>query len=627
MLAFHEAHHKIEWPNTHPTSFDSRASAMPKLLTPSFSFGARSGLRPILCALSVASALAVCCVLLGQEQPAKTSRTEATKDFVQLLVDGKFDKAVADFDAIMLKVMPAEQLKKTWEGVLADAGAYKKTLETRSETAGMYLIVHVTCEFAKRPLDVRVVFNKAGKVSGLQFRPPAPKGTEEIWEGKLKVGVVELRIVFHLFKTKDGSYAGTMDSPDQGAKGIPLDEVSFKDNALELKLKRAAIVVDGTRDMSGQEIKGHFKQGKQTLPITLKRVTKVQEARRPQTPRKPYPYQEVDVAYENTKSGIHLTGSLTLPRTSSPVPAVLLITGSGAQDRDETIFAHKPFLVLADALTRRGIAVLRVDDRGVGGSTGSVSNSTSADFAEDVLAGVAFLKGRKEIDPTRIGLIGHSEGGLIAPMVASQSRDIAFVVMLAGPGVSGEQILYTQGAAILKSIGADAKHLERENEQQHRLFAILREEKDSALAQAKMKAAIAQLTAKLGKDEKKKVTEAMPELEGQLSTLSTPWFRYFLTYDPRPTLLKVTCPVLALDGDKDLQVDSKINLPIIAAALKEGGNRDVTTKELPNLNHLFQTCKTGAVAEYGTIEETISPEVLQTVGDWIEQRTGKSGSR
>jgi pimeloyl-ACP methyl ester carboxylesterase len=606
---------------------------MPKSLTPCLSFGARSGLRPILFTLSVASTLAVCCVLPvscalpGQEQTANIARTETANHFVQLLIDGKFDKAVADFDAVMLKVMPADQLKKTWESVLADAGAYKKTLETRSETVGIYLVVNVTCEFAKRPLDVRVVFNKAGKISGLQFRPAAPKGKEEIWEGKLKVGVVELRIVFHLFKAKDGSYAGTMDSPDQGAKGIPLDEVSFKDNALALKLKRLAIVVDGTRDKSGQEIKGHFKQGKSTLPITLKRVTRVQQARRPQTPRKPYPYQEVEVAYENAKSGIHLAGALTLPRSSSPVPAVLLITGSGAQDRDETIFEHRPFLVLADSLTRRGIAVLRVDDRGVGGSTGSVSKSTSADFAEDVLAGVAFLKGRKEIDPTRIGLVGHSEGGLIAPMVASRSRDIAFIVMLAGPGVSGEQILYTQGAAILKSMGADAKQLERQKEIQHRMFAILRQEKDSTAAQAKLKAAIAELSAKLGKDEKKEATEAMPELEGQLSTFLTPWFRYFLTYDPRSALLKVTCPVLALNGEKDLQVDSKINLPAIAAALKEGGNRDVTTKELANLNHLFQTCKTGAVAEYGTIEETMSPEVLQTVGDWIQQRTGKSGSR
>src|SRR5580698_4776472 len=170
MLAFRGSHHKIEWPNTYQTSFDSRASVMPKSLTHSLSLGARSGLGPILFTLSVASALAVCCVLPGQEQPAKVSRTETAKSLVQLLVDGKFDKAVADFDAVMLKVMPADQLKQTWEGVLADAGAYKKTLETRTETAGIYRVVHVTCEFAKRPLDVHVVFNKAWKISGLQFR-------------------------------------------------------------------------------------------------------------------------------------------------------------------------------------------------------------------------------------------------------------------------------------------------------------------------------------------------------------------------------------------------------------------------------------------------------------------------
>jgi uncharacterized protein len=599
---------------------------MPKSLMHSHSIGARSRRRSVLFGLSVAAAVAVCGVLHAEEQPGKPSRTQAADDFVKLLVHGDFDKAVADFDAVMLKAMPADQLKKAWEATLAETGAYKKTLETRSEKAGVYQVVLVTCEFAKRPLDVRVVFNKAGKISGLQFRPPAPKGAEEIWEGKLKVGVVELRLVFHLFKAKDGSYAGTMDSPDQGAKGIPLDEVSFKDDALEVKLKRAGLVVNGTKEKSG-EIKGHFKQGKQTFPITLKHVTKVQEARRPQTPHKPYPFQEVEVAYENTKGGIHLTGALTLPHASGPVPAVLLITGSGAQDRDETIFEHRPFLVLADYLTRRGIAVLRVDDRGMGGSTGNTAKSTSADFAEDVLAGVAFLKTRKEIDPTRIGLLGHSEGGLIAPMVASRSKDIAFIVLLAGPGVSGEQILYTQGAAILKSTGADAKQLEQQSAIQHSIFAILRQEKDDAVAQAKVKAAVARLSAKLKKDEKKKTTEAMPELDGELSALFTPWFRYFLTYEPRPALLKVTCPVLALNGDKDLQVDSKINLPVIAASLKEGGNRDVTTKELHNLNHLFQTCKTGAVAEYGTLEETISPEVLQTVGDWIQQRTSKTGSR
>jgi pimeloyl-ACP methyl ester carboxylesterase len=302
---------------------------------------------------------------------------------------------------------------------------------------------------------------------------------------------------------------------------------------------------------------------------------------------------------------------------------VVLITGSGAQDRDETIFGHKPFLVLSDYLTRRGIAVLRVDDRGVGGSTGSVPNSTSADFAGDVLAGVAYLRSRKEIDPARIGLIGHSEGGIIAPMVASRSRDIAFIVMLAGTGLPGDEVMYAQGAAILKALGADSEQLARQKEIQQRIFTVVRKEKNNGVAKAKVTASLKDLAAKLGQDDKNQMLEALPQVEGEVSRVFTPWFRFFLEYDPRPALRKVTCPVLALEGQKDLQCDARTNLPAIAAALKEGGNKDVTTKELPGLNHLFQTCKTGAISEYGAIEETIAPVVLETIGDWILQRTSR----
>jgi pimeloyl-ACP methyl ester carboxylesterase len=410
-------------------------------------------------------------------------------------------------------------------------------------------------------MDVRVVFDKEGKISGLQVRRPMPTGTEEIWQGTLKAGAIELRLIFHLFKDKDGSYAGTMDSPDQGAKGLDLDKVSIGDDAVHLEFTMANMVFDGKRSKDGQEIAGQLKQGGQTFPLTLKRAAKVQETRRPQTPRKPYPYQEIDVAYENAKAGIKLAGSLTLPRSKEPVPAALLITGSGAQDRDETIFEHKPFLVLADYLTRRGIAVLRVDDRGVGGSTGSVPDSTSADFADDVEAGVAFLKSRKEIDLARIGLIGHSEGGIIAPLVASRSGDIAFIVMLAGTGLPSEEVLYSQGAAILNSLGTDAEQVARHKEVQQRIFSIVRQEKDNAVAQARVKTALQDLAAKLGPDEKKQMLEGLPQIEGQLGRVCTPWFRFFLDYDPRPALRKVTCPVLALDGEKDLQCDAKANCP------------------------------------------------------------------
>jgi uncharacterized protein len=329
----------------------------------------------------------------------------------------------------------------------------------------------------------------------------------------------------------------------------------------------------------------------------------------------------VEVAYENKPAGIKLAGTLTLPKGPGPFPAALLISGSGPQDRDETILGHKPFLVLADYLTRRGVAVLRVDDRGVGGSTGKTNDATSVDFAADVLAGVGFLKGRKEINAAQIGLIGHSEGGIIAPLVASRSKDVAFIVLLAGTGLPGEDILYLQGAAILKVAGANAAQLARQKAMQQTMFAVLRAENDNVVAEKKIRAALAELTGKLDAEEKKKMAEAMPLLEGQIKMVLTPWFRHFLSYDPRPALRKVTCPVLALNGAKDVQVDAALNLQAIQAALKKGGNKDVAVREFANLNHLFQTCKTGAVSEYGNIEETLAPVVLEAVARWILERT------
>jgi pimeloyl-ACP methyl ester carboxylesterase len=562
------------------------------------------------------------------------SREQAAKAFVELLDKGEFAKATNDFDDAMRKALPPDELKKTWEKVLNQAGAYKKQVASRTDTTGKYETVYVTCEFARMQLDARVVFDKGGKITGLFFGPvkkPTPKGMEEIWEGTLKVGAVELRLVFHLFKQKDGTYAGTMDSPDQGATDIALDEVSVKDDTVRLELKSAKMVFEGKRSKDGQELAGDLKQAGQTFPLTLKRVAKVKESRRPQVPQKPYPYEEVQVSYDNKKGGVHLAGTLTVPRDRGPFPAVLLITGSGPQDRDETVFGHKPFLVLADYLTRRGIAVLRVDDRGVGGSTGNVRDATSADFADDVLAGVEFLKGRKEINPSQIGLIGHSEGGIIAPLAASRSRDVAFIVLLAGTGLPGDEILYLQAAAILKVMGADAEPLAQQKALQQRMYAVLRQEKDNAAAEPKLRAALKEFAAQLAKDAKKEktgpeekqgVVEVMPVLEGQLQMVLTPWFRHFLDFDPRPVLRKVTCPVLALNGEKDVQVDARANLKAIEAALREGGNKDVTVQEFPNLNHLFQTCKTGAVSEYGTIEETLAPVVLDTIAKWVLKRTG-----
>jgi pimeloyl-ACP methyl ester carboxylesterase len=560
-----------------------------------------------------------------EKAPAKPGPLEqAARVFVEQLDKGEFAQATSDFDATMRKVMPAEALKKSWDKVLADAGAFKKHLSTRVEPAGKYQAAIVTCEFAKGKWDTRVVFDKDAKITGLFFKKSLPMGAEEIYEGKLNVGAVELRLVFHLFKQKDGSYAGTMDSPDQGAKDIVFDEASVKEDMVRLELTAGKIVYEGKRSQDGKEINGTFKQAGQSFPLNLKRVAKVSQARRPQTPRPPFPYDAIEVAYENAKDSVKLAGTLTVPRGDGPFPVVLLITGSGPQDRDETLFAHKPFFVLADYLTRRGIAVLRVDDRGVGGSTGKTSEGTSADFANDVLAGIAFLKGRKEIDPARIGLMGHSEGGIIAPLVASRTKDVAFIVMLAGTGLPGDEVLFTQAAAILKVMGVGEAKLAQQKEMQARIFALVRQEKDTAALEKKVRAILADAGAKASKDEKEQTLAAMPLVEGQVQMVLTPWFRHFLDYDPRPALRKVKCPVLALNGSKDVQVDAAANLKAIEAALKEAGNNDVTTIELPNLNHLFQTCKTGSVSEYAAIEETIAPAALEAISQWIQKRTASN---
>ena len=301
---------------------------------------------------------------------------------------------------------------------------------------------------------------------------------------------------------------------------------------------------------------------------------------------------------------------------------MILISGSGAQDRDETIFEHKPFLVLADALTRRGVAVLRLDDRGVGGSTGSTSASTSDDFAGDVLAGIAFLKARSEIDRTRLGLMGHSEGGIIAPMVAARSPDVAFIVLMAGTGLPGEEILYLQGQAVMKAMGADENALKNQLEVQKRLFEIVKTEKDEKAAGAKLRDVTKTWTDSLSEGQRNALGNVDAFIAGQLKMASSPWFRYFLTYDPRPTLAKVHCPVLALIGEKDRQVPARENLSQIESTLKTAGNNRVTVKELPGLNHLFQKCKTGAPSEYAGIEQTIDPSALAVIADWISERAG-----
>ena len=380
---------------------------------------------------------------------------------------------------------------------------------------------------------------------------------------------------------------------------MPVSSIAQNGTAVKLEMQNIGGSYEGKLNPQGSEMSGTWRQGGGALPLILRRTDKLPTVSRPQEPKKPYPYIEEEVRYENKQGGAKLAGTLTLPPGTGPFPTVLLITGSGQQDRDEALMGHRPFLVLADYLTRKGIAVLRVDDRGVGGSTGEVMTATTEDFAGDVLAGVEFLKSRgNPIDVHKIGLIGHSEGGMIAPMVALRSHDVAFIVMMAGTGVPGDQILMAQVEGLSKAAGVPPATIAKNLDMERQALEIIKQESDTKVRETKLR-----------------------ELSAQAAAAASPWFRFFVMYDPAPALQKVTCPVLALNGELDLQVPPSLNLPAIEKALKAGGNRDYAIVKLPKLNHLFQTSQTGSVTEYSQIEETIAPVALETMSGWILRHT------
>ncbi|HMP01285.1 MAG TPA: alpha/beta fold hydrolase [Gemmatales bacterium] len=470
---------------------------------------------------------------------------------------------------------------------------------------------------------------------------PPPQKTDVqspagLWEGTLQVGAVKLRLAFEIKADGDG-FKATMDSIDQGAKNIPLSEASWKDDTLTLALKEANLTYAGKLSADGSELSGRFKQGGFETTLVLKRVTKRTELKRPQEPKPPFPYRAEEVAFENPKaSGVKLAGTLTIPEGSGPFPAVILISGSGPQNRDEEILGHKPFWVIADHLTRRGFAVLRYDDRGVAKSTGDFKSATSADFSTDAEAAFDFLRTRTDIDGRKIGFAGHSEGGLIAPMVAARRPEVAFLVLLAGPGMTGKEILKDQIVLVAKAEGASDALVAISVAMQQKLMDLLAEESDNAKLAERAKILAREFMAQLTPEQRRELRKAQGKLgeadesdeddpvqSAQLEAMATPWFRYFLTYDPRTDLRKVKCPVLALNGEFDVQVPAWQNLDEIAKALREAGNPDVTTKLLPGMNHLFQTTTTGKVSEYATLEETFSPIALDVIGSWLAERFQK----
>ena len=432
------------------------------------------------------------------------------------------------------------------------------------------------------------------------------------WKGEINTAGLKVPIVFSIKNDPKGVLVASLNS--QG-KTIQADKINIENNNLSMEFNKVKGKFQGKFKASTSTINGIWSQSNIDFELSLQKTDIPLVQSRPQEPHKPYPYNEKNVKYPNPKANIVLGGTLTSPSTSPPYPGVILISGSGAEDRDESIFGHKPFLVIADYLTKKGIAVLRVDDRGVGESTGDYISATNADFASDVVAGIEFLKTQKEINPQKIGLIGHSEGGVIAPLVASQNADIAFIVLMAGPGLPLEQILYMQGELIARANNVSEEMISMQRHVQAIMFSYVKSEKDPNIAEQKIRKAIAEEFKNIKDANLPMTSEA--SINAQIRMVLSPWFRDFLTYDPTDALRKVKCPVLALNGKKDLQVPPKENLTAIDQALKEGGNDNYETRELPNLNHLFQTAETGALTEYAQIEETISPEALEIIGDWL----------
>lgn len=453
--------------------------------------------------------------------------------------------------------------------------------------------------------------------SALQAQPPVGS-----WTGAIDIQGFKLRLVFNLEET-DGVLSATLDSPDQQAFGIPVKEAVYEAPKLTLKMPDIGASFNGKLNAAGDELAGVFEQGGMKMDLVLKpKEGELAPIRRPQDPEPPYPYLEEEVRFLNPNGGHHLAGTLTLPPGEGPHPAVVMITGSGPQDRNEDIMNHRPFWVIADYLSRRGFAVLRFDDRGFKESEGDFASATTADFATDVAAACAFLRTRSDIRSSDIGLIGHSEGGLIAPIVAVEHTEVAFMVLLAAPGLPGEEVILAQQQLILKASGISEKGLAFNQTIMEGLLERVKKQQPAEKRQKKMQAFVKKEFKGVDPAILEELQISLDNMPAMIATLDSDWFRYFIQFDPRPTLEQVQCPVLALNGKLDLQVPWSDNLEAIEAALGKGGNSNIETHALPGLNHLFQTSLSGSGSpqEYGVLDETIAPAVLELMAAWMKKQ-------
>jgi alpha/beta superfamily hydrolase len=452
------------------------------------------------------------------------------------------------------------------------------------------------------------------------------------WEGSLNVGI-NLKIGFHFLKDASGKWKATMDSPDQKVFGIPADSVSIMGNEVFTRLKKFQVSFSG-KLVNDSSIEGIFSQGG-SIPLQLKKVEKVTASKpllRSQTPKAPFPYFSEDVIFSGKKTGLKYGATFTRPRIDSTVvnshptvfPTIVMITGSGPQDRDETILGHKPFAVIADYLARKGYAVLRVDDRGVAKTTGNFETATSLDFSFDTEEAIEYIKTRPDVDIRRIGLIGHSEGGMIAPMVATRRTDIKFLVMLAGPGIKNIDLLTEQNVAIYKSSGIKSEVADLYGPLFKKITLSIINAKDSTNARSDAAKILNEWRVA---DSVKKELKLYSEKEKQdylnnlVHQLRNPWYTYFLNYDPAPVLKKISANVLALNGEKDIQVLAQSNMKGINKALQKSKSKSFDIKILPGLNHLFQQCNACTVAEYGQLDQTISASVLEIISTWLDKNS------
>lgn len=436
------------------------------------------------------------------------------------------------------------------------------------------------------------------------------------WSGEISIGGMSLGFGMRISEL-NGEFHSEMDIPDQKAMGIKLTSTKFENGRLTIESKEMGGLFFG--NLSENMVSGTFTQSGIEMPFSMKRGRYEKKiSLRPQEPQEPFNYEVREVFFENSTDKVTLAGTLTIPKGAGPFPAVVLVSGSGQQNRDSEIMGHKPFFVIADYLTNNGIAVLRYDDRGAGKSTGDHTISTSKNFALDALAAVTCLRKTKGIDKKWIGIIGHSEGGLIAPMVAVNKKSkVTFLILLAGPAVSGADILIEQQTLISRVNEESGESIVENRKMSEAIFQFIKVNEGSSSLNAKLtsfsKEYIIENELQLPKSFS---AEQMAQLLANI--YSTPWMQYFLNHDPEADLKRLKCPVLALNGAKDLQVPAQQNIQKFNQYAEESRNTSFETKVFPDLNHLFQHAETGAPSEYAKIEETFSPEVLKFMKVWIQ---------